>query len=152
MQRIIAGSRQVGYTLYTMPTQEEDWRRAVAALSQGFLDRLSRHAAAPEISLLVVPHDDPAVAYGLELSRRRRAQRVPMVAFLAQTKIYRHSFEVHLSPLRDVTRKHVGTEVTLMGITERARAEAQLQESRRQILALSSNLLGMAYRCRNDER
>jgi PAS domain S-box-containing protein len=38
----------------------------------------------------------------------------------------------------------------LTDVTQRRQAEAQVQESRRTLLTLLSNLPGMAYRCRND--
>lgn len=54
------------------------------------------------------------------------------------------------SPLRNAEGRLIGAIECIRDITERKRVEGALEESRRELESLMSNLPGMAYRCRND--
>ena len=58
---------------------------------------------------------------------------------------------VHKFPLRDVTGRVYGICGISTDISERRRAELELQENRRQLSTLISQLPGTAFRCRFDE-
>lgn len=94
----------------------------------------------------VLQNDDPEY---LPMAAHLRVLRGEAVSYEFNWR--ERDFQVHIEPLRTADGTTAGCIGVAVDFTERKAAEFALEESRRALATLMSNLPGMAYRCRIDE-